>query len=189
MTQQSEQESQHHLTIELETGQLILRRPTMQDGEALLHLWLEESAQRSSSEGLSQEDAKRFMAGILSHWEQFKFGCWSVYERGQDELSGFCGLKHTEGEVELLYAFTTEGWERSIANEAITASLAYGFRTLTLERVVAIIPEPNLASRDALEKAGMEHIEDIVKDDIQQSVYILTRADWASRQTTVYLHA
>lgn len=183
------EEGRHDLTIELETERLILQRPTPQDEEMLLHLWLEEGAQHMAGEAFTQEEASRSAASILSHWEKYGFGCWCVYEQRQEELSGFCGLKHAEGDVELIYSFAPESWGRGIAAEAATASLAYGFRTLTLKRVIALTQQGNEASQRMLEEIGMRYIEDIVKWDAPQSVYAITRAEWAELRAAALAHA
>ncbi|GHO78699.1 N-acetyltransferase [Ktedonobacter sp. SOSP1-85] len=178
---QASYHSQYTLTTELETEHLVLRRPTQQDGEVLFQRWLADELHQPSGDTLTQEETHQCIANVLRHWDQYGFGCWSVFERGKHQPAGLCGLTHTQDEIELTYSLTSEYWEHDFATEATTACLAYGFRVLGIERIIAHTHEENPTLEQTLAqiltKLGMhqrEHGE-------TWHVYEITRAKWTSQ--------
>ena len=99
-------------------------------------------------------------------FESVGYGRWACALRTTGELIGFCGLKYLPDldEVDLGYRFLPRHWGRGYATEAGAASLAFGFETLGLERIVGFVLPENPASIRVLEKLGLrpvgEHVED-----------------------------
>ena len=174
---QAPDHSQYTLTTELETEHLVLRRPTQQDGEVLFQGWLADGLHQPSEDFLTQEETHQCITNVLSHWDRYGFGCWSVFERDKRQPAGLCGLTRTQGEIELTYSLTSEYWEHNLATEATTACLAYGFRVLGIERIIAHTHEENPTLEQALTALGMHQR----KLDETQHIYEITRAEWASQ--------
>ena len=71
-------------------------------------------------------------------------------------------------------------WGHGLATEAAQVSLQYGFETLKLESIVAIVHPENGASRRVIEKLGMEFVDqnhyfgmDVYRYSLDRSSYDL----------------
>lgn len=94
-------------------------------------------------------------------------GLWGV-EAGQawigcvglQPVSGAAAAAHPDfaGEVEPLIALHAPFWKRGYAGEALGAAVAYAFGALRLPRLVALVDEPNDASRTLMGRAGFSAI-------------------------------
>ena len=86
------------------------------------------------------------------------YGMFALEDRESRQVMGFCGLVHPGGqsEAEIKYAFLRRHWGRGLASEAVPYLLAYGNKNHGLQRIIATVAEPNLASRRVLEKSGMQ---------------------------------
>ena len=95
----------------------------------------------------------------IDHQEKFGFSLWVVEDRATGALLGDCGLKQLEEgpEIEVGYRFAREHWGKGYATEAAAASMRYGFGTVGLARIVAVVAPPNVASCHVLEKIGLEY--------------------------------
>ena len=87
------------------------------------------------------------------------FGRWACVLRESGAFIGFCGLKSLDdlGVVDVGFRLLPQFWGRGLATEACAASLAYGFKTLGLTRIVALVLPNNAASIRVLEKCSMRH--------------------------------
>lgn len=91
-------------------------------------------------------------------------GLFGVRLRGGGELVGLCGfMRDADGprEAELVYELVPELWGRGIATEAARACLRYAFLEAGLERVVAGVDAPNVASARVIEKLGMKPVGNV----------------------------
>jgi ribosomal-protein-alanine N-acetyltransferase len=61
---------------------------------------------------------------------------------------------HLDGEVEPTIALAPDRWGQGLATEALAAVVAYAFETLGLERLVAVVDEPNHASQRLMGRVG-----------------------------------
>ena len=110
---------------------------------------------------LTLEQSREQVSRFIWHWDERGFGLWALEERGSGAFVGFAGLAHqedwAEGEhkTEVGWRLGREFWGRGLATEAARASVAYGFETLDLERIISIIQPENAASRRVAEKAGL----------------------------------
>ena len=133
---------------------------------------------------LSQQDAEARMIGIVHQCEESEAGLWAVFEREQGDLIGLCGLGMFESETEVIYKFFPAFWGRGYATEAAVASLAYGFQTLQLDRIIGVTQEANQGSQRVLEKLGMHHVRTLWKWEAVQRVYELDRTAWLTQVTS-----
>ena len=84
-----------------------------------------------------------------------------LQEKEGGAFAGFAGLAHQEDWVrgehktEVGWRLDRAFWGRGLATEAARASVAYGFETLGLERIISIIQPENRGSRRVAEKAGL----------------------------------
>ena len=64
-------------------------------------------------------------------------------------------LKAVRGQAELGYLLHRHLWGQGLMSEAVALTLAYGFETLALQKVLAYADDANTASRRVLTKAGL----------------------------------
>jgi len=96
------------------------------------------------------------------------FGRWGCFLRVPDAVTGssagamigFCGLKRLAefDAVDVGFRFLPQYWGRGYATEAARASVAFGFGTLGLDRIIALVLPENGASIRVIEKLGMRRV-------------------------------
>jgi len=87
---------------------------------------------------------------------------------------------------EIAYALARQHWNEGYTTEAVRAIIAFGYRTMRLNRIEARCDIPNIASARVMEKAGMkfecvlrQHM--FVKNvDVDLKMYSILRDEWAS---------
>jgi ribosomal-protein-alanine N-acetyltransferase len=143
----------------LTTARLKLRPFTAQDARALHHILHQEGVLRYFPwpEPPSREKVDQFIADQLQRWERDGFGLWAAELRATPGFIGWAGLQNLPEtkEVEVGYLLGKAYWGQGLATEAALASLSYGFETLGLQRIVAIVHRGNLASQRVTQKLGM----------------------------------
>jgi RimJ/RimL family protein N-acetyltransferase len=97
---------------------------------------------------------------------------WAVERKPDGALLGFCGLKIADGaseplqgELEIGWRLREDAWGQGYAREAATASLEYGFATLSASRMIALTVEGNAASRGLMLRLGMRRRADLDYED------------------------
>ncbi|MBO6940962.1 MAG: GNAT family N-acetyltransferase [Deltaproteobacteria bacterium] len=149
------------------TDRLVLRAMVPADAEAFHRLNSHPEVMLYTGEPpMPSVEAAREAIERYPDWEDPGYGRWACLLRdaGPDAaLIGFCGLKllPETGEVDLGYRFLPEYWGRGLATEAGRASLEYGFTTLALHEIVALVLPENEASIRVLTKLGMRCTGDI----------------------------
>ena len=95
-------------------------------------------------------------------------------------FAGFCGLVHLDdtSEIEVGYRFAKRFWGMGLATEAAKASLEYGFETLGIDRIVAVVHPDNLASQRVVDKLGLRYIRDAHFYNSNLRYYAITRAQY-----------
>lgn len=124
---------------------------------------------------------------------------WIVERRADKAWLGFCGLKRADAlgtsvpdALEIGWRFRQDAWGQGYAGEAAAASLAYAFKTLGEDRVVAVTVPGNEASWRLMLRLGMRHVPELDYGDPRYGagkdpaldlaiVYAITHADWLSR--------
>jgi len=75
-----------------------------------------------------------------------------------NRVIGSCGLgplDFSTDETELFYALRKEYWGKGLATEAARAVLKYAFKTIKIERLVAVTMPANVSSVKVIEKLGL----------------------------------
>ncbi|MBS0378161.1 MAG: GNAT family N-acetyltransferase [Proteobacteria bacterium] len=146
----------------LETGRLTLRHLTQGDAPFVLEL-LTDPAFRANIGDRGVHDlpsALHYIAtGPGASYAQHGFGLNVIELKGTSEPLGMCGLlrRDTHPDVEIGFALLPKGRGRGIAREAAAGTLAWGFRTLNLKRIVAITAPENRDSIRILENVGLKY--------------------------------
>ena len=119
------------------------------------------------------------------------FGWWLISFRRGDRL-GCAGLQplssamaacatHLAGDVEPWIALAPEHWGRGYAFETLAAILAYGFRARRLERIVALVDEPNAASHRLMGRLGFASAGSGTQPRYQMTCYELSPSSFEGR--------
>jgi RimJ/RimL family protein N-acetyltransferase len=170
----------------LDTSRLMLRAFSEDDAEPLHRILGEEGVLRyfPSPDPPSLDRVRKFIARQLAHWEEHGFGWWAVVPHGQKELIGWNGLQFLPetGEVEVGYLLSKPFWGRGLAVEGARPSLQFGFETLGLERIIALVHPENRASIRVIEKLEMSLVDRAEYFGIQVLRYALDRPAFAKTQ-------
>jgi len=170
-------------TSEIETQRLRLRRFTINDLEVLTRINSDPEVMRYIGNGrpATLEQTKAALHSILNHWEKHGFGLWAAEQKQDGVVTGFCGLKYLDNtdEIEVGYRLAREFWGVGFATEGAGASLQYGWKTLQLKRIVAVVQPGNSASQRVLEKIGLRFIRRAVYYNSNVLYYEILRNDEA----------
>jgi ribosomal-protein-alanine N-acetyltransferase len=148
------------------TPRLTHRAITPGDADAFFALNSHPEVMRHTGEPpLESVEQARDALADYPDFDTHGYGRWGCFLRHDDpdtgakagDMIGFCGLKFLDelDEVDVGYRFLPEHWGRGYATEAGRASLAFGFGTLGLDRIIALVLPENLGSIRVIEKLGM----------------------------------
>lgn len=163
------------------SSRLLLCRPTLSDEPAVCALRQDSRVMRFLGGGVDERTASSRFRRDIAHWDAHGYGKCVVCHRETGSFVGLAGMQLFEGEPDLGYLLTPGWWGRGLATEGAQALLAYGFETLDLRLVRALVSVPHRASRRVLAKAGMRYLRDRVLDGDRHHCYAITAAQWQSR--------
>ncbi len=141
-----------------QTERLEHRAFTLDDAEEFFALNSHPDVMRLTGEPLLRSlDEARQAIKHYPDFETYGFGRWGCVLKHSQTAIGFCGLKYLPElhEVDVGFRFLPEYWGQGFATEACTASIAFGFEILKLNRIVGLVLAENTASIRVLEKSGM----------------------------------
>ncbi len=130
--------------------------------------------------GYTHEEAKKSLDNILSHWKKYGFGLWAITKKENSFLIGRCGLNYIleTSEVEIDFVLASRYWKKGYATEAAKASLYYGFKILSLDRIIALAKPENSASLRVIKKIGMHYIRNTKYWNIVCAKYEILRTEY-----------
>jgi len=145
------------LDLVAETDRLRIRRFAPGDADFLVRLLNAPGFLRNIGDrGVrTRDDARRYLeTGPLESYRVNGFGPFLVELRSSNAPVGMCGLirKPWLERPDLAYAFLPEAEGRGYASEAARAVVEFGWRTLKLDRLLAVVLPDNAASIRVLEK-------------------------------------
>ncbi|WP_142829647.1 GNAT family N-acetyltransferase [Planococcus soli] len=141
----------------IESKRLILRQATEEDAENVLaYLSNEKVTRHMGIEPFeSRQDAIDEISWYRSIFEKNTGIRWGITLKGQDKVIGSCGflnLKAQHHRSEIGFELSEEYWGIGIASEAFQAVIAYGFETMNLQRIEALVEPANISSQKLVEK-------------------------------------
>lgn len=150
----------------IETENLVLRRPKLDDFERVHEMIRTEEVHRFLGPDHGYEDS--FLRAMRNEgcWSFFGYGPFIVRERGSEDFVGQCGLFHSRrglGEdfdpfPEAGWVIDPNHWGKSYATEAMRSIIDWSKKERGIERIVAIISEGNAASVAIASKLGFSEI-------------------------------
>lgn len=150
--------------IRLETDRLIIRPFEMQDVEEVHQMLSDEEVMRYLPDEIkSSEETRSILDWLIECYrkntpEHIVKLTLAVVLKENHRLIGWCGLGPVEfspQEIEIYYGFSKDCWNRGIATEAAKAVLDFGFKTIKVDRIVALARPENVASARVIEKIGL----------------------------------
>ncbi len=144
----------------LSTSRLHLRRFTGDDLDTLYRLYADPGVMRHAG-GVLDRDKASVMIGerIFDYYAQHPgLGAWATIERASGACVGLHLLNHIRGaeHIQVGYLLFPQYWSLGYATEMAREILRYGFQTLHLPQIAAIVDLDNLASQHVLLKIGMQ---------------------------------
>jgi [ribosomal protein S5]-alanine N-acetyltransferase len=104
------------------------------------------------------EETDEFFERQGRHLSEYGYCVGALAREDDSEVVGIAGLQPLDipGEVELAWWVWKDYWGQGFAPEAGAALIKFGFETLDLQRLVAIIDPMNMPSIRVAEKLGMQ---------------------------------
>jgi ribosomal-protein-alanine N-acetyltransferase len=141
-----------------ETERLRLRAMNAEDANAFFALNSHPEVMRLTGEPpLRSVDEARVAIQNYPDFATVGYGRWACVLKATGSFVGFCGLKYLN-ELDLVdvgFRFLPEYWGQGLATEACSASIAFGFEVLKLQKIVGLVLPNNAASIRVLAKCGM----------------------------------
>ncbi|MBO9533944.1 MAG: GNAT family N-acetyltransferase [Solirubrobacteraceae bacterium] len=141
------------------TGRRLELRPfSLDDVPAIHRVYSDPEVMRWVGHGAvgSQAATESILRQYMAHQRLHGFAFWAVTDRETGEVVGDAGLARTvDGEIEMGYTLARDRWGVGLGTETAALCLKAG-RSIGVERLRALVEEPNVASRHVLEKLGFE---------------------------------
>jgi ribosomal-protein-alanine N-acetyltransferase len=116
---------------------------------------------------LSLQQVEEMIEQSRKHFEEERFGLWSIRINGESEVIGFVGLWYffDEEQPQLIYALLPKAVKKGYATEAAIKILEYCFDELGYEYLVASCDRANLESQKVAKRLGMRKIAEKLVDN------------------------
>lgn len=130
---------------------------------------------RQNSEALSTR-----MRFYMDCYEKFGVGMCPMIWKETGEVIGTAGLQPLEntGEIEVGYSIIKSYWGLGIGTEAARGWMEFGFKTMGLDRIVAVAVVANTASRHIMEKLGMTFEKNEAHYDEECAFYGISKEEF-----------
>ena len=165
----------------LETPRLLLRRLTINDLDDLFALYRDPEVRAYFPDGtLTYDGTKEELEWIIDvYYGKYGFGLWATIHKETGAFIGRCGLLpwtiEENSEVEVAYLLARAYWGQGLGTEAAQAILEYGFRELSVPRLICLIDPENKASVKVATKIGMSYEREIEDKYGWASLYATSR--------------
>ena len=175
---------------QLETERLFLRPFAWEDLSVHHRLIGSDPQVTWNKKALTLEESEAALKRRMQHWVEHGFGMWVVEEKASGSLLGHAGLQMLEAteDIELGYYFGRPAWGRGIATEAGAACVRYGFETLGLEQILAVVRPENQGSQRVLSKLGFQHARDAYHYGFDVQVWRIGRTEFQLFGATYLKH-
>ncbi len=148
----------------LETDRLLLRTLRLDDAHAIHRLVADPDVMKYlPGDMMSLGQVTETIAWLLDCYARntperiIKFTL-AIVAKETGHVIGWCGLGPLDvspEDIEVFYGLSKVYWGKGLATEAAKAMLEYGFGTIGLDRIVAVVGCQNVASKRVIEKLGM----------------------------------
>lgn len=105
------------------------------------------------------EDSYAFLKSLRRWRRKGTSEVFGMVDKGSDQLLGLIGMHRIDRvnkRVEIGYWLGKEHWGKGITSEAVRLVVRYAFKDMKLQKVVARVWHPNVASATLLKKCGFK---------------------------------
>jgi len=131
------------------------------------------------------EEAKNVILFIQKQYKDVGIGRWAIIEKTTSSFVGWTGFKYIAVPVnshvnyyDLGYRLIERYWEKGVATETAKACLKYAFEVLNLTEVYGICDVNNIASKNILEKCGLQLKETFDYENIPHYWFKITSLEY-----------
>jgi ribosomal-protein-alanine N-acetyltransferase len=152
----------------LETDRLVLRPPTLADGESVFITYAQDpevTRYLTWQPHPSITQTLEFLAGCMEAWRGDCRFPYIITLKGADSAIGMIEVRLDGFKAEVGYGMGRAHWGKGYMTEAVRALIAWALGQTEIYRVWAICDVDNIASRRVMEKAGMQQ-EGILRREI-----------------------
>jgi RimJ/RimL family protein N-acetyltransferase len=162
--------------VVIETERLLLRPLTLADLDAVVEMHANPDVERWMGP-FGAERAQARLQVCEREWDERGHGLMAIVERSSGRFLGRSGLKYWPqfDETEVGWVLRADAWGHGFATEAGRACVHWGFATLALSYLTAMIQPENLASIAVAERLGMRPLRSDHLADLPVVVYWLER--------------
>ncbi|BDI30876.1 N-acetyltransferase [Capsulimonas corticalis] len=175
---------------EIETPRLRLRETQPSDAEDILQILSQPEVVRFYNIGplTKIEEAQALVKRRNVAYTEGTRIRWAIVLNETNRVVGSCGYGYADSEsrqAEIGYELDPAHWGHGLMREALTAMLDFGFKTIHLNRIEALVVPQNTASRNLLSRLGFQE-EGLLRErgfwkgayhDL--ALYALLRRDWS----------
>jgi RimJ/RimL family protein N-acetyltransferase len=172
----------------IETERLVLRKPRVDDADALHDVYSDPEVMRyiGTGETFDRDETRAWLEKALARWAANRFGHFVIERDGT--VLGRCGFLvwdpvewriRTYGagaEVELGWMLGRAHWGHGYALEAAAACRDHAFAELRLQRLISLIAPGNERSVRVAEKLGSRYERDVSRGEWRAQLYAVERA-------------
>jgi len=159
----------------IETTRLLLREFTSEDVRMLARILSDPETMRFYPATLDQIGVEDWIERNRLRYQKDGHGLWAMILKHTDELVGDCGLTRqvVDGnqEIEIGYHVRRDLWGQGLAPEAALACRDYGFRQLSVDRLISLVRPQNLPSSRVAEKIGMSLWKQVMWRNLPHNVF------------------
>jgi RimJ/RimL family protein N-acetyltransferase len=167
------------MSVVLETDRLLLRPLTMADLDEFVKMHDAPEVSRTMGHYTAHDAAARIERNERE-WREYGYGLMSVVERATGRFVGRSGLKYWRqfDETEVGWVLHPVFWGRGLATEAARACLEWGFQSLAVPYITAMIVPDNTRSLRVAERLGMARLRSDMLLDFPVIVHAVHREAW-----------
>ena len=155
----------------MSTERLLLSIAAPEDVVDLSRLWTDEWVRKYLGGPLDECAARERAAAHIGHPHAF-----AIRTRNDNTLIGLTSIStYRTGDLEVSYLLFPEHWGKGYGPEAVTATIAWAFENLHIEKIIAVTQSQNIASTKLLKAIGMTPIQEFEEFGARQTMFAITQ--------------
>jgi ribosomal-protein-alanine N-acetyltransferase len=161
-----------------QTPRFVIRNFKPEEEDTYMSLFDDERVTLHLPDRSRKEHIAIFRQALTHYAEQKVLGRWGIFNNTDGEFIGLCLLRaynDEDGKIELGYVLHQKYWGKGIASEMALIMVAYGFTRTDAKEIVAVTTLGNAGSQKVLEKAGMERMDNFVRDGEKLAYFRIIR--------------
>ena len=169
------------MSLRLETDRLLLRPLTVADLDDFMTMHDAPEVVRTMGH-YAAPDALARIERNEREWREHGYGLMALIERDTGRFVGRSGLKYWAqfDETEVGWVLHPSFWGRGFATEAARACLDWGFRSLDVPYITAMIMPDNTRSLRVAERLQMTRLRSDTLLEVPVIVHAMDREAWPS---------